>query len=153
MCRRVKTHHAAVIRALHAEIKRAPGGFAALAEVTGRNAQVLRNGFDPNNMETAPSLEVFLEALQWAGAEATVRAVAGLAGMTAIPVSPVEDFCPRTAQAAFMRVVKELGDVQSVGAQALSDGHMDSAERAVTDREVAEAIAHLVAYQAYLRGA
>lgn len=153
MCRRLKTNYAPVMRALHLEIKRAPGGFAAVAEAMGRNAQVLRNHCDPHNPESAPSLEVFLEAISLVGAQGTVRALASLVGMTAVPVAPVEDFCPRTAEAAFTRVVKEMGDVQSVGGEALADGRMDLAERERTDREVSEAIAHLVAYQRFLRGA
>lgn len=153
MTRRVKVHHAPVIRALHSEIRRMPGGFEALGEMLGRNAGVLRNYCDPAREDSAPSLEVFLDAIEAIVAVATVRAVAALAGMTAVPVAPAADFCPRSAHAAFMRVVKEMGDVQSVGGEALEDGRFDAAERVRMDREVSEAISHLVAFQAWLRGA
>lgn len=152
MSARLKTHHAAVIRTIHSEIKRAPGGFQALAQATGRNAQVLINAFNPASIDTAPALEAFLDAIEFVRAEGAVNAVAGLVDMVAISVE-MADTTPVSDLQGFLRVSKEFGDVLKEGAEDLDNGRFDADERVRMIRELDEAIACAVRLRAMLRGA
>lgn len=152
MSARLKTHHAAVIRTIHSEIKRAPGGFQSLAQATGRNAQVLINTFNPAAVETAPSLEAFLDAIEFVRASGTVNAVAGLVDMVAVSVEMASS-SPGNDLQAFLKVSKEFGDVLKEGAGDLENGRFDADERVRMIRELDEAIACAVRLRAMLRGA
>lgn len=149
---RLKTHHAAVIRTIHSEVKRSPGGFQALAEMTGRNAQVLINTFNPACLDTAPSLEAFLDAVEMVRATGTANAVAGLVDMVAVPVE-LGASSPASDLQGFLQVSKEFGDVLKEGAGDLENGRFDAAERVRMIRELDEAIACAVRLRAMLRGA
>lgn len=152
MSARLKTHHAAVIRTIHSEIKCAPGGFQALAQMTGRNAQVLINTFNPAAVDTAPSLEAFLDAIEMARATGTANAVAGLVDMVAVAVEMADGSSGNDLQ-GFLKVSKEFGDVLKEGAGDLENGRFDADERVRMIRELDEAIACAVRLRAMLRGA
>jgi len=153
MSARLKTRYAALMRTLHAEIKTSPGGFAALAETMGRNAQVMINHFNPNNLDAAPTLEVFVQAIETVGAAGAVNALAGLVGMAAVPVV-ADGESPTSAVQAFLRVSKELGDVLQEGAADLQDdARFDAVERVRMIRELDEGIAAMVHLRAFLLGA
>ncbi len=152
MSARLKTHHAAVIRTIHSEIKRAPGGFQALAQATGRNAQVLINTFNPAAVETAPSLEAFLDAIEFVRAGGTVNAVTGLVDMVAVSVE-MADSSPGNDLQGFLHVSKELGEELNEGEGDLEKGRFDADERVRMIRELDEAIACAVRLRAMLRGA
>ena len=125
---RLKTRHAGLIRTLHGEIRRYPGGYQEIARQLGRNAQSLINMFNPNSMEQGPTVDVLLDVIELISARATVGVIAGTVDMRLVPI---EDHTPEagTDAAAFGRLTGEVGDVLQCGARALADGRLDADER------------------------
>jgi hypothetical protein len=148
---RLKTHHAALMRALHAEIRRHPGGYAQIAAETARPVQVLMNMFNPNNLDTAPPADLLLDVLEIVQARRAVNVLAGALGMMLAPI-PGDDPASVSEALAFQNVVHEVGGVLSVGTQALADGRIDAREREDIVREVGELIGAAQAFMSRLQG-
>jgi len=146
---RLKTHHAAVMRTLHGEIRRHPGGYVEIARETGRPVQTLINMFNPHSMDTAPPADLLLDVIEIVQARATVNVIAG--GLGAM-LSPVPESVPAESDsAAFQHLVGEAGDVLSAGTKSLSDGRFDAHERVEMARELDELIAAAAAMRRRLR--
>ncbi len=136
---RLKTRHAGLIRTLHGEIRRYPGGYQEIARQLDRNAQSLINMFNPNSMEQGPTADVLLDVIELIDARATVGVIAAAVDMR---LAPIEDDTPAatTDTAAFHRLAGEAGDVLQVGARALADGRLDADERKQMRLELSDLI-------------
>ncbi|MBW7896538.1 MAG: phage regulatory CII family protein [Opitutaceae bacterium] len=148
---RLKTHHVAFMRALHAEIRRHGGGYSEIAAETGRPVQVLMNMFNPNNMDTAPPADLLLDVLEIVQARRAMNVLTSSMGMMLAPISgeQSDDVSDATA---FQRVVHEVGDVLSVGTKALADNQLNSSERQDLVREISEMIDAAQAFMTRLQG-
>lgn len=147
---RLKTHHASVIRTLHSEIRRYPGGFVELARQTGRAVQTLINQFGPNSLDHAPTADLFLDVIEIIPARATVGVIAGAVEMMAVDATPFPPLHEDDA-GAFRRVVGEAGDVLAAGALHLADNRFDAAERVAMAAELDDLITAADALRRRLR--
>lgn len=148
---RLKTHHAALMRALHAEIRRHPGGYSEIAAATERPVQVLINMFNPNNQEAAPTADLLLDVLEIVQARRAVNVLAGALGMMLAPI-PGDAADAMSDAVAFQQVVHEVGGVLSSGTSALADGRIDAREREDMLRELGELVGAAQAFMTRLQG-
>lgn len=142
---RLKTRHAAVMRTLHGEIRRHPGGYVEIARETGRVAQTVINMFNPNSLEQAPPTDLFLDVVGIVQARGTLGLLAADMGLMLAPIPADATAGAGSDAEAFAQVVGEAGDVLSCGARALTDLRFDAQERVDMARELDELIAKAVA--------
>ena len=142
---RLKTRHAGVMRTLHGEIRRHPGGYVEIARETGRPAQTLINMFNPQSMEQAPPTELFLDVVGIVQARGTLGLLAGDMGLMLAPVPGGGADAEASDAEAFAQFVGEAGDVLSCGTAALADMRFDAQERVEMARELDDLIAKAVA--------
>lgn len=142
---RLKNRHAGVMRTLHGEIRRHPGGYVEIARETGRPAQTLINMFNPHSMEQAPPTELFLDVVAIVQARGTLGLLAGDMGLMLAPVPGDASAAAETDVEAFQQLVGEAGDVLSCGTKSLADLRFDAQERVEMARELDELIAKAVA--------
>lgn len=152
MSERLWEVHGAVLRTLHHEVKTAPGGIVGLADATGRSRQGVINVLNPGRTQDAPSLELFLEAVEYARATRTLNVMAGNISHCVVPVE-ASDARPHSDLEAFLQCSKEFGDVLTEGGADLTDARFDAAERQRMLAELDEAIASAVRFRQWLRGA
>lgn len=134
---RLKTRHASLMRVLHGEIRRHPGGYVEIARITGRPVQSVINMFNPLAMDQAPTAELLLEVIAIVQARETVGLLASEVGC-----SLRDEVLPAVESdtAAWCQTVAEMGEVLAVGAAALADGRFDAAERVVVVKELGDVI-------------
>lgn len=147
---KLKDRHAAVVRALHGECRRYPGGIVQVAKLLGVNAQRLTNQLNPNNIHDQPSMCDVLDIIEAIRAVGAVRAIAA-----SVEMDVVDDYASPalSSQDGFRRVVKEFGDVLTEGALDLSDGRFDASERLRMIAELDQAITSAQALRAFLASA
>lgn len=142
---RLKTRHGAVIRTLHGEIRRHPGGYVEIARETGRPAQTLINMFNPHSMDTAPPADLLLDVIEIVQARGTLGLLASGMGLMLAPIPEDLTAGAESDVDAFHQFVGEAGDVLAVGTRAAVDMRFDAAERVEMARELDEMIAKAVA--------
>lgn len=136
---RLKTRHGPLMRTLHGEIRRHPGGYVELARELGRPAQSIINMFNPNSIENAPALDLFLDVVEVVRARAALAVMAS--GLDLMVVEAESVSAPAGDEEQFRGLVAEVGDVLSVGTAALADHRFDAAERLRMANELSEMIA------------
>lgn len=134
---RLKTRHASLMRVLHGEIRRFPGGYVEIARITGRPVQSVINMFNPLAMEQAPTAELLLEVIAIVQARETVGLLAGDVGC-----SLREEVLPVVESdiAAWRQTVAEMGEALAVGSAALADDRFDAAERVAVVKELDDVV-------------
>lgn len=137
---RLKTRHATVMRVLHGEIRRYPGGYAEIAQATGRAVQTVINQFNPAAIERSPSLDLFLDVLEIVRARDTVAAIAAGIDLR-VTEAATGGGAFQGAEAEFRDICAEMADVMSTGAAALADRRYDAQERAAMAKELQDVIA------------
>lgn len=134
---RLKTRHAALVRVLHGEIRRHPGGFVEIARITGRPVQTLINMFNPLAMDQAPTAELLLDVIAIVRARETVGLLAADVGC-----SLHEEALPELESdlSGWRQAVVEMGEALAVGSEALADGRFDAAERVAVAKELGDVV-------------
>lgn len=125
---RLKTNHLPFMRAIHAAIRRYPGGYAELALAIGRNQQTLINQFNPDALDSAPAADLLLDVIEAVRPVNAVDLLAGYVGRSlgepaAAGGSGLDD------EAHFHAVLREMTDVMRLGLESLQDKRFDAAER------------------------
>lgn len=146
---KLKERHVPVIRALHNDCRRFPGGITHIAALIGAVPKSLANRLNPNMVDCAPSLAEFLDVLEIVRSIDTVRAIA-----TSVECSVIDEHVPPSANAldGFRSLTKEFADVLAEGSADLADGRFDAAERLRMIAELDEAIASAQQMRAFLAG-
>lgn len=142
---RLKTNHAPIMRTLHGEIRRHPGGYVEIARETGRPVQTIINMFNPHNTDTAPPLDLFLDVVEIVRARGTLGLQASGMGLMLAPIPGDAADDAISDVEAFDQVVREAGDVLAVGSRAAADNIFDAGERVEMARELDELISKAVA--------
>lgn len=124
----VKDRYRPFFVALRAAADRHPGGITALAQVQGRNAQVMANSLNPNYDQATPSADMLLATVELLQPIEAINYLAMMCGRTTVPVGV--GCSPREAMMAFLQLSEAVGQATQEASSDLQDGRLDPDERA-----------------------
>lgn len=145
----VKSKFRPVFTALRAEIK-GVGGLEHLAAHLGKSYGTVANRFNPDNQDAEPTLEDFLEAVEFANANRTVNVLATLVGHVAIPVGNYDQ--PTSINEGFTQFLNDAAQTIALAVRGVQARHLGQQERAEHLEAITQLVQSAVALQGALRG-
>lgn len=130
----VKEQHQLLFRSMHSDIKKMQGGITAFSKAVGRDPRVVADAFNPANLDKAPSLAMFLDAIALCASESTVNIVLDGSGFLCFKDKPAESSDSEFVR--YLTLVEKSSAMMANAAHSFSDG-------ALSDRERIEMIQHL----------
>lgn len=114
--------------AVRAAADRYQGGITALAQIQGRNAQVMANSLNPNYADATPSADMLLSTFELLQPVEAVNYLALMCGRTTVPIGTA--CSPQEAMQAFLQLSGAVADATKEASTDLQDGRLDPDERA-----------------------
>lgn len=145
----VKDKYRTVFTALRTELK-GIGGLDQLAAHLGKSYGTVANKFNPDYQNSEPTLEDFLEALEFANASRTVNVLASLVGHVTIPVG--DHASPANIQDGTTAFLNSAIAAVGLGFRASGAPHLSQRDKSEQLDAITQLIQSAVALQSALRG-
>ena len=123
----LKCRRRLLFRAMHGAAKAAPGGVTALAVALGRSEVAVANALNPDVLDKAPSLDLFLALFDLLGDETVANVLMDGAGFMAS--RRAAEVLGGDVFARYLELVNRSSESLMSGADALRDGVLTERER------------------------
>lgn len=132
--------------ALYHAVREYPGGAAAVAATTGRNATTLQHKLSPTHPSHVVNIQEFGEILELTKDPRILDSVHALVGDTIwqeLSVAYAEDM-PETLTMGIAAFFRQVGDLSETWARSIGDGKVDDRELAEIQKQVFRGIQGLL---------